>query len=352
MTRPSTRILAPLCCALVALAACSSASERNGSNAPAASTTTEAVVSTTAPAEISPVGDYPVGRRDVTYVDTTRGTDGNPDQDIAPASTRTLPVMVLYPTTRAAGATAGKGAIAQDGPVAEGTFPLIVFSHGVTASGPAYAGLLQLIAAHGYIVAAPTYPLTSGPGGWANVVQATNQPADVSFVIDQLLAESAKPTGVFSGRIAPEHVGIGGHSLGAITSLGFYNSCCGDPRVAAVVGLSGILFPMGGTYDKTPDTPLLLIHGEKDEILSFEAGSQKIFHDFTEVPRALIRYPAAGHVDVVAAADYTPLTVAAMNAFYDLELRGDDRGWRTISDLVSRDGLGSVEVAGGLEPAS
>lgn len=346
MPRPFVRKFAAVFFASLTLVAC--ASTDNTAKQPVATT------SSAKPSAITPAGIYAVGRQDITLVDKSRGTDGNKEQEIAPSATRTLPTMVLYPTGTDLGNAArdDKRKVKNDAPIAAGKFPLIVFSHGITASGPIYEVFLKNIAAHGYIVAAPTFPLTSGKGGWANITQVNNQPADVSFIIKQFLTSTNTETAPFVDAVAPKHVGVAGHSLGAITSFGFFNSCCQNPAVAAVAGISGILLPLGGNYDAPPKIPLLLLHGEKDTTLNFAAGSQSIFDTFTAVPRALVRYPDAGHVDIVYSDKYTPLTTNAINAFFDRELRDDDTAWRTLGDQLTENKLGSISVAGGLAPAA
>src|SRR4051794_18072237 len=126
---------------------------------------------------------YAVGKRSYTFVDRSRPTAAN--GSYAGAPTRTLPTLLLYPTAGAPGGPAVDGAPPLRHP---GGFPLVVFAHGFGASGPAYQGLLERFAAQGYVVAAPTFPLSNGaaPGG-PKLGDYVNQPADVSFVIGQVL---------------------------------------------------------------------------------------------------------------------------------------------------------------------
>lgn len=339
----SRRTTSTILTVFFALAVGSSCSSSPPAAAPAHATTTPSVApAANTPTKLPSTETFGVGRRDVTFVDRSRKTEGNTKQKIAPKDDRTLPTVILYPTT-----TRADDATDDDHPVAPGRFPLLVFSHGVTASGPAYVPVLKKIAAAGYVVALPTYPLTSGPGGWDNVRQAVNQPADVSFLITELLGESAATTGLLSGHLAAGAVGIGGHSLGAITSLLFYNSCCQDPRVKAVVAVSGILFPTErGNYDDPPAIPLLMLHGEEDSTLAYDAGSKRIFDQFTDVPRALVSFPDAGHVDVLG----KPGFAESMIAFLNLELRADPTDWHKLSAQLDTFGTATIEVGGGLEP--
>ena len=103
-----------------------------------------AVVAPVAPAsaktavESHPHAPYAVGSRTYTFVDPTRPTSAHGTYPGAP--TRTLPTLLLYP---AAGDPAGP-IVANAAPVRRrGGFPLIVFSHGFGASGPAYQFLLH-----------------------------------------------------------------------------------------------------------------------------------------------------------------------------------------------------------------
>src|SRR3954453_19885236 len=77
-------------------------------------------------------GKYAVGVRTETFVDPTRPTSANNDYPGAP--TRTLVTTVFYPAVGAPGSPDQTNAPAVD----HRRFPLVVFSHGFTASGPAY----------------------------------------------------------------------------------------------------------------------------------------------------------------------------------------------------------------------
>ena len=282
-----------------------------------------------------------MGSRKLQLVDTSRPTAASPTRELVAKDSRTLDVLVLYPTT---GPSESDTAVA-DAPVAEGRFPVLEFSHGVTASGPVYAGFLQPLARAGYVVVAPTFPLTSGGGGWTDLKDYANQPADVSFVLDEILALDEKAGDPLEDHIASDAVAVAGHSLGAITTFGFVNSCCEDPRVKAFVEISGVELPFDeGSFADPPDLPGLLIHGQVDETVPYR-GSSKAFETLTG-PRALLTFPNAGHIEPVYSANYAPVTKEAVTAFLALELRGDDAAWKA---LPAKTKAGSIQVAGGLE---
>lgn len=328
--------------ALGATAACTSSAQAD--RTATAVTTTTVAAATTTTARLAPAGTtYGVGRRDITLVDRSRDTDADPKNHVAAKKGRTLPTVILYPTS-----DSGDDATVDDHPLADGRFPLVVFSHGVTASGPAYVGVMKQLAAAGYVVALPTFPLTSGPHGWDNISQTVHQPADVSFVIDELLDRSADRDGLLGGHLSPDAVAIAGHSLGAITSLLFFNTCCRDERVKAVVAISGITFPgktKSDSYDDPPKIPLLMLHGEKDTTLHYDAGSRQVFDKTLDtVPRVLVSFPDAGHIDVLGSPSFLPSIVA----FLDLELRGDVAAWKRLGAKIDANGDARIEVAGGL----
>jgi predicted dienelactone hydrolase len=259
---------------------------------------------------------YAVGTRSLEFVDRSRPTDPNRDYPGAPA--RTLPVVVLYPAT----GTPGANTVADAKPARKaGPFPLVVFSHGFTANGPAYQEwLLKGIAEQGYVVAAPTFPLSRGqaPGG-PRLLDYVNQPGDVSFVIDRMLAVN-RGHGFLGGLMAPKRIGAAGHSLGAITTLGVtYNRCCLDRRIKAAVPISGVRLPFGSSSWVWPPVPLLLIHGDQDRTVPVR-GSQ-VAYDEAKAPKFLVTLLGAPHVPIQP--PYLDIIVKTTTDFFDRYLVGE-----------------------------
>ena len=342
---PVTKRRSAIALCLTALLGLAPACSSTGSTGAATPSTAAGATTTTMATRPQVAKVYGVGRKDITLVDPSRGTDADKATKASAKDDRTLPTVILFPTD-----TASDDGSPTDHPVAAGRFPLVVFSHGITASGPAYAGLVKALAAKGYVVALPTYPLTSGPGGWSNITQVQNQPGDVTFVVTKLLAESKADTGLLSGHLDPTKIAAAGHSLGAITSLYFENSCCRDPRIKAIVAISGTVFPgpsKSDTFTNLPSAPpLLMLHGKKDKTLNYEAGSAKLFATLSKAPRALVTFPEKGHIDVLG----SPSLMPSIIAFLDMELRDDATGWRAVTSLLAKNGDASIKVGGGLAP--
>jgi dienelactone hydrolase len=143
--------------------------------------------------------------------------------------------------------------------------PLVVLAHGYNGNPDKFTQLITAWAGAGYVVAAPRFPLTNdltslnGPPG-----DVANQPADVSFVIDQMLRMN-KQAGALRGRIDRKRIGLAGLSLGGWTSYGIlFNSCCRDDRIDAAILMSALRGDFaGGQYDYR-SIPVLLEQAEAD----------------------------------------------------------------------------------------
>jgi dienelactone hydrolase len=221
--------------ALVA-ASCNGSDGDNRTRTPPSSTTR------TLPSAARP-GTYDVAELTETFVDTSRPTDNANGQGNAP--TRTLVTVIHYPQS--------------DGP-----FPLIVLAHGQTGHPNKFSQLMTAWASAGFVVAAPVFPLTSNQATFATLGDYVNQPADVSFVIDQMLARSNERNGPLARRVDKRHIGVTGLSLGGATVYGIaFNSCCRDHRIDAALVMAGYLLPYDGAYE-FPSVPLLIIHGNGD----------------------------------------------------------------------------------------
>ncbi|HEY5155179.1 MAG TPA: hypothetical protein VIJ47_10630 [Acidimicrobiales bacterium] len=265
MTRRSTHQVAWGVIAALALATgCGSQASTAGSSsvdAPAG-----------APA-VTTVAPYPVTHTTISLVDPSRPTEAGTQTPEHPG--RTLDTDVYVP----------------DGP---GPFPLIVFAHGMGGSTGRVVGLLTAWAEAGFVVAAPSFPVTNDrvPGASENWRNVAAQPGDVSFVLDTLLGTGGDRTALASldqrlddsigppltTRIDPARIGVGGHSLGGGTTYGVvFNTCCRDTRVKAAEVLSGAEFPVGvppgGMFALDGHVPLLIVHGDHDASLAYHLDS-------------------------------------------------------------------------------
>jgi len=210
---------------------------------------------------------YAVGVHTETFVDPDRPTKANGTALKQPD--RSLETTIFYPAVGTPAAAPATDPPVEDAAPArdDGPFPLIVFGHGYGGSPGAYESLLRSWAAAGYVVAAPRFPLTNGAAaGGIDAGDFQHQPGDMSFVITSMLEASKKDAGPLSGLVSPHGIGVAGHSLGGITTLGIAaHTCCRDARVKAAVALSAdpIPFPTGKfDYAKSPKGLVTITDGD------------------------------------------------------------------------------------------
>ncbi len=142
---------------------------------------------------------FGVGVRHETLVDQSRSTPANGSFPGHPS--RVLETTVFYPAEEKAGTDPRTGATPDR---ASAPYPLIVFAHGFGGSVDDYQALLVRWAEAGYVVAAPLFPLTrNSAAGGPDLADFANQPADLSFMITQVLQESARWATLSTGWWTP-----------------------------------------------------------------------------------------------------------------------------------------------------
>ncbi len=251
----------------------------------------------------------------MTFVDSSRATP-----EPRPASERTLETEVYVP----------------DGP---GPFPLIVHAHGFEGAPQKFTGLLTSWAEAGYVVVAPRFPLTSdtGPGN-SGLGDYTEQPADVSFVIDELLASDQ-----YAAAIDPERIGVSGLSLGGGTVYGLvWNTCCRDERIDAAIVMSSLRFPFEGEFG-TNDIPVMILHGDADPALRYDEAV--ISYEESAAPKWFVQLVGGSHASPYED-DQSPhdeLVVTVTLDFWAGTLGADASALDRIADDGTVDGLATVE---------
>jgi len=244
-----------------------------------------------------PEGPYGVG-----FWESSLKTDRVDDLAGSANSKRELLLQVWYPaeksnTTKSyAAAEAAESLAAQFGmpknfgdsivthatPAARiqtGSFPLIVFSHGLTWPGLLYQSLVEDMASRGYIVVVVTHPhgaIARFADGhmvdtslWPDLAdpkqrdellarQAANWAADLKDVISLCFTwRSTSSTNPVAGHLDLKHVVLMGHSLGG-TAAG---QALEDPRVTAAVAFEGKARRLDGNRQNIPKPFLHMIGG-------------------------------------------------------------------------------------------
>ena len=333
---------------LLVVAGCSGGDDAPTTATPTTAEATATTAPTTTTVPVAPVADpgtYAVGSVQDTVVDDTRPTPSQGAQEELPE--RTLPVLVLYP---AEGAPADGGAT-PDATPEPGPWPLVVFSHGLGGTGPAYATTLRAWASAGYVVVAPTYPLSSaGSPAGPQPADLGNQPADVSVLIDRYT--DLPDDDPLAGAVDPERVGIAGHSLGGFTSLAAgYNPCCRDDRVDAVAEWAGAYLPaLGGAEGGPPvadGPPLLIVHGDSDDTVPY--GRAAAVAEAVGPPLWSVTLVGGEHIPPFVTGLDSPASAVVTEAtlrFFDAFLKDDPGGTDGIEEVVAEAGpdVATVEV--------
>lgn len=317
---------------------------QQGDDAPSPSTDPEAFPGDTTAvttAEVANIGTYAVGSDEFDVVDDSRTTDAWGGQSELPE--RTLATLVLYPAVDDAGndTNSGAGKVVAEAHPQAGSWPLVVFSHGRGGTGPAYVNTLKLWASAGYVVVAPTYPLTSAlTPDEPKTDDLINQPADVSYLIDWAL--SFDDDDPLAGLIDPDRIGLAGHSLGGFTSLAAaYNPKLRDERVGAVAEWAGLysdgLADGGAPVDDGP--PLLIIHGDSDETVGYSAALSTAAA--IGPPWGLITLVGGEHTPPYLQGlgdPYSTVVTKSTLDFFDATLKDDPAGERRLKDVVDEAG--------------
>ncbi|MCZ6502030.1 MAG: prolyl oligopeptidase family serine peptidase [Gammaproteobacteria bacterium] len=200
-------------------------------------------------------GPYEPALVNYRFVDTSRPTMQN--GEYAGADDRTLDTILWYPV----GAT--------------GELPLTVYSHGFIGNKDGGNFMARYLASHGYVVVSANFPIsnTTAPGG-PNFEDVVNQPGDVSFLIDQILALEDKP---FEGTIDESRIGLFGLSLGGLTTtLAAFHPDWVDTRTKAAISIAGPANIFSEKFFDHYDVPFLMIGGTEDSIVDYNANASPI----------------------------------------------------------------------------
>ncbi|MGG4018470.1 alpha/beta hydrolase [Priestia megaterium] len=196
-----------------------------------------------------------------------------------------FPLLIMYPTYKEE--TVEKIgpytiSVAQDAPLSDGLFPLVIISHGDGSTSFAYRTIAQFLARHGFIVGIPQHPFNNRENNTLSgtIGNLKNRPTHIRTVIDWFLKEHS-----FSSYIKSNNISLIGHSMGGYTALAvaggvptsfpsespdqkpYCLSVDHDKRVQSLI----LLAPATGWFRERGaledvNIPILMITGEKDTI--------------------------------------------------------------------------------------
>jgi dienelactone hydrolase len=174
---------------------------------------------------------------------------------------------------------------------ADGRFPLVLFSHGLSGSPEWCSAALAAWASAGFVVAAPTFPHTSEFTRDFRRGDIVNQPDDVRYVLDRLRRLSSTPGDPLHGRIAEDRVAAVGHSAGGYTTTGLFVAGH-DPRLRAGVVMAGWHAPDAFAG---PSATMLFLQGTADPVVP--AAVSRAAFDRVPWPKSYLLMRRLSHAD-------------------------------------------------------
>jgi dienelactone hydrolase len=179
-----------------------------------------------------------------------------------------------------------------DLPVARpGSFPLVLFAHGLFSFRDQSTFLTTWLASWGYVVAAPDFPTDDLTAFFANLGRPRPQLptdgqvlADTEALVRQL---DARPGGLLTGAVKAGPIAIIGHSQGGIDAMQF----AARPDVATYIPLAaGFL----GPHPPLPSIPSLYLAGGDDHAILPQWV--RAVYATAPAPKQLIVLAGAGHL--------------------------------------------------------
>lgn len=155
-------------------------------------------------------------------------------------------------------AEVGKAVAAQDVPVADGAFPLVLFSPGDVSYRRQNTAWATELASHGYVVVAldhtfdsavtvfqDDHPVDTAVRSSGNEDQdqdaaddqATTRAEQFSSALDELTRRNTEPGALLEGHLDLDRVAAAGHSLGGAAAL---IAAADDDRIEAAIDLDGL----------------------------------------------------------------------------------------------------------------
>ncbi len=233
-------------------------------------------------------GPYSVGLTKMTF-ERPSNADGTP---------RKLETWIWYP----ADGVAGDAAPATDALPATngGPFPIVIFSHGNGGQPQFQKYFTEHLASWGFIVAAPPHPGDTSAdcspcGASALVPSARERPADVTLVLDKLIALKDDPAQPLGKIVDPTRATLAGHSFGGWTSI----FTAPQGRFSAIISMApGAPAILLGAAAKIT-VPTIVLGGVKDEIVP-ALGVRKLFDAIpATTAKTYVSFPEGHHLTFI-----------------------------------------------------
>lgn len=240
-------------------------------------------------------------------------------------------------------------------PEKEKAAPVVIFSHGLGGSRDNNPYLGNHWAKRGYVVVFVQHP-GSDEGVWkgeravnrmaamkkaASAESFLDRTKDVPAVIDALEQWNKEKGHTLNGRMDLEHIGMSGHSFGAVTTQAMAGELYAGGRISYLEKRIDAAVMMSPSKPKIGDSekafgeitmPCLLMTGTKDNSPIGGGTAQdrlEVFPALTKAPAWQVVFDGATHMDfgqrngVEKDSRYHRAILALTTAFWDANLKGD-----------------------------
>ncbi len=205
---------------------------------------------------------YAIGHRSLTYTDPSR-------------SNRPILTELYYPALSAG----------DNVPVANGSFPLVVFAHGFVMSWEAYQWLWDSLARVGYVVALPRTESGFSPSH-------QNFALDLRFLNEKILSEGSSSSSFLYQRLSGTSA-IAGHSMGGGASV---LAAQNYTNVTVVFNFAAAeTSPSAIHAAKHVTVPILFLAGENDGVTPPSAHQIRMYDSCLSSCKTLVTIKGGGH---------------------------------------------------------
>lgn len=215
---------------------------------------------------------YNVGHTTITFQDPSRGN-------------RNIQTEIYYPSSGAAG---------NNVPIANDTFPVIVFGHGFVMAWSAYQNIWDALVPKGYIMA---FPRTEG-----NAFNTNHQRFgwDLQYLVGAMQAQGANSSSVLYQGVATS-TAIMGHSMGGGAGFLAADSLCqnGSPLLRALVGLAPAESTSNGVSSinsaRSVTVPSLILSGSQDGVTPPNAHHIPMYDSLASTCKTFVSITGGAH---------------------------------------------------------
>jgi len=272
-------------------------------------------------------GPHKVSHESIGWVDASRPTLAN--HDFKGRDSRELKGRVWFPADK-------NGA----------PYPLVVYSHGYMSEHKEADYILGFLASHGYVAVSVDFPLSTGsaPGG-PIVADVVNQPGDVSFLIDQMLARAGQASDALSGMVDASRIAAIGLSLGGLTTeLAAFHPAKKDSRIRAAISMAGPSEFLMPEFFENNSIPFMYIGGTADAIVPFSQNAAPIPKKYKN--GVLVALESGSHVGFI---DMAPALFRWLNNPDQLGCIGLMHGLKAAQDGKPLPSLGELLGGSGVD---